>query len=89
MRGSPLRQTHEDALDRACRDVEQTVSRVARLVLHASALADRMDAMAVDGPHAAAQRQARLRLLRDAAEAGRRTLGQVPLATAPGSRRGR
>ena len=89
MRGSSTRRTHEDALDRACRDVEQTVSRVAKLVLHASALADRMDAMAAAGPQTAAQRQARLRLLRDAAEAGRRTLGQVPVATTPGDRRGR
>lgn len=84
MSGSSLRPASEDALDRACRDVEETVSRVAKVVLHASALADRMDALAPAGASPAPQHQERLRLLRGAAEAGRRTLGQVPLAAAPG-----
>jgi hypothetical protein len=80
MRGSILRQTSEEALERACRDVEATVSRVAKVVLHASALADRIDTTAPTEAHTALQRQERLRVLRGAAEAGRRTIWQVELA---------
>lgn len=65
----------ELALDGACRDVEATIARVAKLVLHASALADRMDR--VTDPDTTPQRQQRVRVLRDAAEAGRRTMCQV------------
>ena len=73
-----------EALEGACRDVEATVSRVAKVVLHASALADRMDTAAATDPHTTRQRQERVRVLRGAAEAGRRTILQVQLAAGPG-----
>ena len=85
MRGSSLHLTDARTLDDACRDVEDTVSRIAKVVLHASALADRIDTMAAAEPHSTPQRQERLRVLRGAAEAGRRTIERVQLDGAPGS----
>lgn len=85
MRGPHVRRASERALDEVCRDVEATVCRVAKLVLHASALADRMDRTAgvpADGGAAAE----RVRVLREAAEAGRRTLAQVCVAGSTGVR---
>ena len=72
----PLLHSGSDhALEQACRDAEVLVSRVAKLVLHASALAARMEAMPVAADlRAAHQRSERVRVLRDAAEAGRRSI---------------
>lgn len=80
MRGPSLQQTAEDALEQACRAVETTVSRVAKVVLHASALADRFELTTPEEPLLALQCQERVRVLRSAAEAGRRTIWQVELA---------
>jgi hypothetical protein len=82
MRGPHARRASERALDDVCRDVEATVCRIAKLVLHASALADRMDRTA-DVPADGRVAGERVRVLREAAEAGRRTLAQV--CGAPGS----
>ena len=83
MRGPSLQQTSARALEQACRDVEATVSRVAKVVLHASALADRLEMTAAGEPLLALQRQERIRVLRGAAEAGRRRIRRVELAAVP------
>ncbi len=79
MRGLPKQRCPEPALDAACREVETTVSRVTRIVLHASALADRLDAAAAlsgpPGPTAAGH----VLVLRDAAERGRLVVEQLAL----------
>lgn len=84
MRDSSARPRSDRALEHACQEVEATVSRVAKLVLHASALADRMETTAAADPHTAVQRRERVRLLRAAAEAGRRTISQVELVEPSG-----
>jgi hypothetical protein len=84
VRGPLLRRRPERALDAACREVEATVSRVTRIVLHASALADRLDAgAAVDGPLGPVQ-AGHVRVLREAAESGRRVVQQLALAADEG-----
>lgn len=75
-------------MEAACREVEATVSRVTRIVLHASALADRLDAgAAVTGPLGPVQ-AGHVRVLRDAADSGRRVVQQLALAAdqGPGGR---
>ena len=82
MRGPLLRRRTDPALDTACQVVETTVSRVAKLVLHASALADRMElAAAVTGPLSPEQAR-HLRVLRTTADTGRQVLLPIGLAAA-------
>jgi hypothetical protein len=76
------------ALEQACQDVEGTVSRLAKLVLHASALADRMDAVELTDPPLDHGRSEHVRVLRQAAEAGRRAIAEAGLAASTGGRVG-
>ena len=88
MRTPSLPSDAASALEQACREVEGTVSRLAKIVLHASALADRMDAVAgTDAPLDQGQSES-VRVLRQAAEAGRRAISQVGLAVSSGARAG-
>jgi hypothetical protein len=72
MRTPSLPSDAASALEQACQDVEGTVSRLAKIVLHASALADRMDAVAGTGAPLDQGQSESVRVLRQAAEAGRR-----------------
>lgn len=61
----------------ACTPSRETEAvRVAALVTLTTRLADRMDAMPSAGPDRDRERRARVRVLRDAAEAGNRSLLQ-------------
>lgn len=73
MRAPSMPTDSDRALEAACRDVECEVSRLAKLVLHASALADRMDATAVVQP-TSPNHGDHVRVLRQAAEAGREAI---------------
>ena len=73
------------ALDQACRDVEGTVSRLAKIVLHASALAERLAAAAPADPPARHEQREHVRVLRRAAEAGRQAISQAGLAASSGA----
>lgn len=57
-------------------EAEAEAVRVAALVALTTRLADRMEAMPSAGPARDSERRARVRVLRDAAEAGNRTLLQ-------------
>ncbi len=84
MRAPFLPPDADGALDTACRDVEGEVSRLAKLVLHASALADRMEAPAMADPPGRPGHSDHVRVLRQAAEAGRRAISQAGHAARSG-----
>lgn len=87
---SPVRHQQDELdLERSCREVEAAVSRVAKVVLLASALAEQVDARSAVDPAVAAQRPGRVRLLRDAAEAGRRTISELAAPARPPAQRRR
>ena len=71
------------ALDQACTDADAMVTRIARFVLHASALAERMDGMPVTDLRAAHLRAERVLALQVAAGAGRRAISRIGLADVP------
>lgn len=72
-----LRHDADSALEQACREVEGTVSRLAKIVLHASALAERMDAAAGTELRASPRHSEHVRVLRQAAEAGRQAISRT------------
>ena len=79
MRTPFLPNESDHALEVACRAVEGEVSRLAKLVLHASALADRMDAGAAGQPTSPRHSDS-VRVLRQAAEAGRQAIARTGAA---------
>jgi len=66
--------------EQACRDVEDSIRRIAAIVLHASALAERMDAPAVTDVPSRRARPDRVRALRAAAAAGEHAIRRIALA---------
>ena len=69
-----LRHRSQVARDTAVQDVETTVQQLAKLVLNASALIDRMEARPARDNEEARERAARVKVLRDAAHAGREAI---------------
>ena len=80
-----LRRSSAAAREQACLEVEVSVSRLAKLVLHASALADRMEAIPASDLDSVRRRRERVRVLRGAAEAGERAIRDIGLAAAEGA----
>lgn len=68
--GQFLRHRSQVAREAAIRNLEIAVQRVASLVLNASSLADRLEAMPSTDLDKARDRKARVKVLRDAASAG-------------------
>lgn len=80
MPDSFLRPASEVERERACREVEDSIRRIATLVLHASALAERMDALAATDVPSGPSRPDRVRALRAAAAAGEHAICRIALA---------
>lgn len=59
------------------RNLEEAVQRMGKLVLNVSALADRLDARPATGPEQTRERQARIAVLRAAAQAGQESIARL------------
>ena len=75
-----LRRRSDLAREQACREVELSVTRMAKLVLHASALADRTEAMSTADLETGRRRRERVLVLRRAAESGERAIRRIGMS---------
>lgn len=77
MASSFLRHGSRLAREEAVRNLEETIQRLGKLILNVSALADRLDARPTTDPEQKRERQARVAVLRAAAEAGQESIARL------------